>query len=141
MAQVRVQSRSHIVQLQPPHIITIYMANILIQLRFVSCFNDVDLWRHLRILVLTMKGQITIQVNNFSPKISYTSIELVKKKSYQNNYESGKCHFSMKRFRILARMPYLQYIILFSLKSRVDNFIFQWLWRYLDVSGRILKAT
>ena len=44
-------------------------------------FSDLALWRHLGVLVLRAKGQITTtQVNNMSPKISYISTELVKKK-------------------------------------------------------------
>lgn len=43
-------------------------------------FSDQSFWRHLGVLVLIAKGQITTQVNNMSPKISYISIELVKKK-------------------------------------------------------------
>lgn len=43
-------------------------------------FPDQAFWRHLGVLVLIAKGQITTQVNNMSPKISYISTELVKKK-------------------------------------------------------------
>lgn len=76
-------SGSHILQLRPQHIITKHVAKEHSHPTVISFLFSLTLapWRHLGKLVVTVKGQITAQVNNFSTKISYISVELVMKKA------------------------------------------------------------